>query len=903
VYDTNKIAPIIDKFVPEGGGTLSTTYPYDVNPEGANCILNLSTYNDGWYNIDGTFGAGYELYKENLTKAAGDPPTTPNWDSSGSLSYIWAAFNRLRIRQPNLRVFINNVQYTPWIIPTYIDDVETENPNLQQFTTDCESVGGGVFRFKKSSNGVISITESFTACVCQEGTTPTLNSCETTDINNNTTLITETKAQCVKKYEEYDTFLNNQITRGNLTQQTNGSTSQRQYFNTYLFSEMGISQDDAKFIVDNYMNYSPAYYKGILDIINGSSRSKGILKNAFLNGANIWFPLSTDIATTIIANKDCCDIVGGIHKSGVYTDKVYSVSSGTYIDRDKTTGLCLCNEIKPPCPTLTDGSLVTEIRIVDGESTTYVNVPEDCCSNTSLESKLIGNWTWNGSECVLIDDASRTANQDPTVITISETPINVSDIDCVGDTVTITAYIYFEEPNGKCVDGELTNDNTPLTNDVVSLYKEQPLTSQEISKYSAEKESSQPLVVFPPKTLTAPTCCYDTSAPIEGLLIIQDKNHVKIGGNIVTYVDTFSSTQTTINTNANVGSGFNRWVKLTTVVDISSMDTTTPFSVAVEFTQGLFKSCDYNIYFDDIEVGCFQAGVREIYDTEKCPGFKLKRVIDNKKSWVYNPGKDTMSDSVEDNIIRNNGTLGMNITQTNPFVIDGGHGVINRVFAPSLDAELPFRETDYFGLHGVVEKHSKLVLNSKEVVLQFNMCPVDCIINPSFLIGDFPEYIVKHGPEDSGRILLSSGIPPNLLELERFKKTFQGFWVDFMEQFIPATTIFVSGEKWCNSRVCSEMVVNDYFLDIENDSGIISPTPTVDGVIDVRNTPEANSRIQSVPNTVTIGEEGPIENGGDLGTSNTDTIGPIIVGNTKIYSLEALDPEMAVNVKYRKYTT
>ena len=75
-----------------------------------------------------------------------------------------------------------------------------------------------------------------------------------------------------------------------------------------------------------------------------------------------------------------------------------------------------------------------------------------------------------------------------------------------------------------------------------------------------------------------------------------------------------------------------------------------------------------------------------------------------------------------------------------------------------------------------------------------------------------------------------------------------------MEQFIPATTIFVSGEKWCNSRICDQKIVSDYFLDIENDSGIISPTPTTETIPEKPNTNKTNTRAQLVPNTGVLGQ-------------------------------------------------
>jgi hypothetical protein len=52
----------------------------------------------------------------------------------------------------------------------------------------------------------------------------------------------------------------------------------------------------------------------------------------------------------------------------------------------------------------------------------------------------------------------------------------------------------------------------------------------------------------------------------------------------------------------------------------------------------------------------------------------------------------------------------------------------------------------------------------------------------------------------------------SLLQLEDYKKTFQSFWVRMIEQFVPATTIFVSGEKWCNNDelICTEFEECDY---------------------------------------------------------------------------------------------
>lgn len=189
----------------------------------------------------------------------------------------------------------------------------------------------------------------------------------------------------------------------------------------------------------------------------------------------------------------------------------------------------------------------------------------------------------------------------------------------------------------------------------------------------------------------------------------------------------------------------------------------------------VLECCNYNIFVDDIKVDCVLQDTILVTNKFDCPGFKLDRVIDNKKSWVYNDGD-----------------------------------VVNRIFAPSPDADLPWRYTDYLEQSGVYEKHSKLVLNSKEMEITFNMCNTD----------------------NCTPVL-------NIFELIDYKKNFQSFWIKFIEQFVPATTIFVAGEKWCTKSedICPVYDVCDYDNHFElKDLGVIQlnsqpikPTPSLSG--------------------------------------------------------------------------
>lgn len=206
-----------------------------------------------------------------------------------------------------------------------------------------------------------------------------------------------------------------------------------------------------------------------------------------------------------------------------------------------------------------------------------------------------------------------------------------------------------------------------------------------------------------------------------------------------------------------VRDGYCQWVQV--CADITGFEGI-PFKLKLDL-QGVLDCCDYEIYLDDISVDCTIQDSIVVPNRLECPGFTIRRVIDNKKSWVYNDGE-----------------------------------VINRIFAPSPDADIPWRYTNYFDQSGVYERHSRLVLNSKEMEITFNMCSgANC--DPKL----------------------------NVYELIDYKKNFQNFWIKFIEQFIPATTIFVAGERWCTTedQICPVIELCDYDNKFElSDLGIFN---------------------------------------------------------------------------------
>lgn len=158
--------------------------------------------------------------------------------------------------------------------------------------------------------------------------------------------------------------------------------------------------------------------------------------------------------------------------------------------------------------------------------------------------------------------------------------------------------------------------------------------------------------------------------------------------------------------------GFNNWVDLGCRL-INANNNSFNLDVVIA---GLANCCDYDVRIDNVRVDCYKEEDRVFWDNKKCPGFDLQRVIDNKKSWVYNPGTFT------------------GVTEQDSIIIRGGDetliqgfGVINRTFAPSPDADIPWRYTDYWEQSNIMEPHTKQVINSKEMELTFNMCGQCCV--------------------------------------------------------------------------------------------------------------------------------------------------------------------------------
>ena len=643
---------------------------------------------------------------------------------------------------------------------------------------------------------------------------------------------------------------------------------------------------------------------------------------------------------------------------------------------------CILNQ-NPPCPP------IESIAIAEDQTTIIGINSEECC--TQLGQNQNFNTTWDGKDCLIINQSEDCTFTEFVVEAQSSNPnipqgflqvLGVSEDNrepipltnhpdcCTSDNVGFD--VTYNEELGLCLfQTEFDLDNLPPT----IIINETPIIN----------ENCDDLLI---------SAKLYFSNPPEGCL-------ADITASLLPDNPTFVVEQLGIFTSE--GDGFNNWVDLGLRIVTTTSDS---FNIKLVFN-GLLPCCDYDIRIDNVRVDCFKEEDRIFYQNSSCPGFDLKRVIDNKKSWVYNPGTTNIGVSEEDFIDRNQGDEGL----LEKF------GFINRTFAPSADADLPWRYTDYYEQSNIREPHSKAVINSKEMELTFNMCGLCCIepspcpagytlsagtetcyketigcpdgfrlsdgicisgetcdclniewslsggtsgatLNTHFVAtidgkrawifdvsGDTHSieyqtvensWFIFHSLPGSGKsyqyasttecptstlvdwtdvgtspgfqftgLTITEGICTGtttsattvtltqtsnplacktkltLLELEEYKKTFQSFWVGFVEQFIPATTIFVSGERWCNrpDEICTMYEGCDF--DFEFVEGDVTTIPNIGGIIPPR---EPNNGSRS-----TIIEESPYSGGFNEGLEPSDYLstenGPIDTPGVKINPL------------------
>ncbi len=791
--------------------------------------------------------------------------------------------------------------------------------------------------------------------------------------------------------------------------------------NVNNLSALGLTLAEANFVINNLFSNKDTDSDGIPD----STNSRVLISNALSLSGGFYYCYeqngtitnistipyitpsdkfikapNTAIITPVLITETKCSDIGG------YWDGI----------------LCYCEPIEDCDLKLTDISVQTKPDGFNQEVTlvTFNDEPisETCCLKIAKENNL----PWVYKE---FDGVPNCYTKDPNPCLPLQFNLNNKPIKPECDQpLDISVSFYFSTPENPCFeiidDGEviiIDNDVEPC---LLEFDEENNVIDINTTKPRKVETSLTPIldpILIDGTGLTGDTstveepCCFNPNIPIVANLVIKDTNN-----NILQTSDNFSF------------STLETWYDLTTQYTLTTG--TTEVNVCLQFVSGLNCCCTYDIFLDNFKFNCSDEQTTIDIIRNNCPGFDIVPVIDNKKSWVYNPGNLNYSELQNqtgiftDNTIINNGEVGL---------IEG-YGVINRTFAPSPDADLPWRYTDYFKQSSVLEKHSNLVLNSKELFLTFDMCNIggpcpdgytlsagtencyketigcpdgytlsagtttcysgetcDCLniewslsggtsgetLNTHFVttvfgkrawafdvsgnthtleyrtspnrwlifngfglgswsfpsvadcptstltdwtnVGALPNLIftgltitegVCSGTTTSATtVTLTQKSDPlacktklTLLELEGYKKTFQNFWVQFVEQFIPATTIFVSGERWCNrpDEICTMYEACDF--DFEFVEGDVTTIPNIGGVIKSKKGVNDGSRS-------TIIEESPFNGGFNEGIEPSDyhstKNGPIETPGVKITPLPKengetkIEPSVVNDIKNR----
>ena len=840
--------------------------------------------------------------------------------------YYWdgrACYYRQIINCPSDKTCVTCNSFD-WWNDTYIanhngQSLQVSNPTLWQYLVDVVSNSGQTFYVQTSTGNLINSDCCVGFGVFKDGVC----------FCNQTPPTEEYEPKCISTLLEFLSFIsttvgyNFWVTNSLMIGSALGLTNTQINFITANINNTGANGTQAKLLISNALNITGGFYvnfgvtsnspisvtKGICDNIGGywyttTASSGGGGTGGGVGGPIELGPIETvDLGTSFgsLGSLGGGSLGGGsvgtgfgLDTGGFVAGREIETSEPIIVTPPPTTtptgpsGQCMCKPIVDQCDIdITEVEVITAtdfynnpIQIVSYKSKDE-QISEACCNRLIKDYNL--PWAWQSPWCYA------TPKEDCLPIKFSLNDEKMT-IPACSNSLELSMWVYFGKPENSCqpipdppdddiiiIDGAvcditLTPNTGSLSNggglggpieigpieigpiENVGIGFGGPGLDSGTFLTTRQVESSETIVV---STTGNTTCCYSIFNPILARITTTDS---LLNSSLIQVKEYNSSTDY-----------FEKWVQIKATLPTSGL--TLNFGVYLEIYQGLNCCCNYDIFIDDIRVDCPKDESLITYNNVQCPGFEITRVIDNKKSWVYNPGTPLVGISDYDNIEREDGSFGML----------NGEGNINRTFAPSLDADIPWRYTDYFVQSSVLERHSNLVLNSKELGLTFDMC-ADCPISGTTLGCPSGYTLTASGTTSvcvktlsaTTEIISASTVPTvtylNLYDLENYKKTFQSFWIPFMEQFIPATTIWVAGERWCNEP-CTIIDLCDY--DFELTEAEISIQPVQQGFF-----PSSPRSVGStvVPTTVSS----------TVGTTNVAPAGGIPTTSNNIVTIENL---------------
>ena len=575
-------------------------------------------------------------------------------------------------------------------------------------TEDCCDAVGGVFYTTLTDSDV-----TVSACLC-----------------NTTPEEAETICECLTTVDDYV----------NLVATTQGRNL---YLNVETLTSLGLTQEQSLFVVNNLFNPNDNNNDEISDNVNAR-----ILVNNVLSVTGGFYVCYESSPTLNRINSDLSldTPINRGRLSAVNVSQTKCIELSGFYDEI----LCYCEPQEECNLSFTDISVIIELDDFNQQQTIATfnggTITQACCLSIASENNL--PWVWqeyNGQfRCYTVDP-------DPCLPLEFNLNQNLIKPEC-NTPLDVSVSFYFGTPENPCVEPDDEDDDiiivTPEPDPCLLEFD----AEGNLVDYNSTKVSRSLPPRIPPHTESVSEvtpCCYNPKSPITARIIIRDEN------------------DTVVQTGEEFGTvDLETWVDVDTTFALTG--DTEGYNISLQFTSGLNCCCVYDIFLDNFKFTCSEdLNITEFIKND-CPGFNITPVIDNKKSWVYNPGDLNYSNiqnqvgTLTDNVIIKNGEYGL---------IEG-NGEINRRFAPSPDADLPWRYTDYFKQSSVLEKHSNLILNSKELYLTFDMCSDCCVKYSPCPAG----YTLSAGTETCYKHIISKQFQSD--ELFQFQ---DGEWYDFMD--------------------------------------------------------------------------------------------------------------------------
>lgn len=216
--------------------------------------------------------------------------------------------------------------------------------------------------------------------------------------------------------------------------------------------------------------------------------------------------------------------------------------------------------------------------------------------------------------------------------------------------------------------------------------------------------------------------------------------------------------------------------------------------------------CKTSILVDRISVNKLSTFLdREEVYISKCPGFDLKRLVDNKKSWVQVSKKTDRSYDFEtretkyslndSKLVVNTKELDLNVDSANAVEFDLTQYVKNNFECILTGSTTDFSELLSSDISGVTTKDELIEILTSELI----------DVKTRKVLSGYPT--LKKFFEIYTGVISTTCPTSNMLsitEVDMFIDLFGDYWTDIVEQFIPATTIWGSTNIYRNTAFCTD---------------------------------------------------------------------------------------------------